>query len=111
MKGDRQKLYGSADAFFSLEGTVLMKLTPQAAIAVCEAAAAKGLIVVRVEGGVWHNPGFESRLDCIWDGDDPPISIEGAHLNNRRAAAFIQAKAATHDVFILTTPAITGYEK
>ncbi len=109
MKGERGKLYESAEDFFELEGSVVMKLTPSAAISVCQQAAKRGLIVARIEGGIWHYPGFESRLDCIWDGADPPIDTTSAHENNLLAAEFIESEIEVHDVFILTAPPITGW--
>jgi hypothetical protein len=39
------------------------------------AAAQHGLVVVRIEEGIWHSPGFEARLDCIWDGADSAIDL------------------------------------
>lgn len=109
MKGDRRRLYERADDFFELEGSVVMKLTSGAAIEVCRVAAEHGLIVARIEGGIWRHPGFEARLDCIWNGADPPISVTEAAANNAEAVRFIIAKSDTHDVFILTAPPATGW--
>mgnify|MGYP006361800099 CR=1 FL=1 len=86
-----------------------MKLSTDAAIAVCEQAAARGLVVGRVEGGFWHAPGFEARLDCIWDGVDPPVDFNAAEKNNILAANFIRSERASHDVFIITAPSMTGW--
>ncbi|WP_321924970.1 colicin immunity protein [Paraburkholderia guartelaensis] len=80
-----------------------MKLTTEAANDVCKKAAAHGLLVARIEGGIWHAPGFEARVDCIWDGEDPPTTSNAAIENNRRAAAFICEESGEHDTFILTT--------
>jgi len=109
MKGDPGKLYDSSIDFFTLEGNVVMTLTPIAAIGACKEAVKHRVIVVRIEGGIWHNPGFEHRYDCIWDGDDPPIDEDGAHQNNLLAVEFIESEMDIHDVFILTTAPITGY--
>ena len=106
---DRTHLYDSPDDFFSLMGSVSMRLSPKAAVAVCERAAPQGLIVARIEGGIWLDPGFESRLDCIWDGADPPLSQSEAHANNLKAAEFIQEQAVVHSAFILTAPPISGW--
>jgi len=100
----------SPDDFFDLGGSITMQFTRDAAIAVCKAAAAKGLIVVRVEGGIWHYPGFEARIDCIWDGVDPPVDIATAKENNLAAASFIQEESEIHDVFIITAPSINGWK-
>ena len=106
---DRGNLYESADDFFTLQGSVVMRLSPAAAMEVCSRAAQEGLVVARIEGGIWRTPFFESRLDCIWDGASPPLSQSSAHLNNLAASAFIQSQAAIHGVFILTAPPISGW--
>lgn len=103
------RLYDDAEDFFSLNGSVSMRLTPEAAVEVCLSSAGQGLVVACLEGGVWQNPGFMSRLDCIWDGAEPPISAEAAQENNYKAAAFVKKMSGEHDVFILTAPPITGW--
>ncbi len=109
MNSPRDILFENAADFFSHEGSVWMRLSPTAAVEVCMAAAAHGRIVARIEGGICHSPGFEARLDCIWDGADPPISESDAHLNNLIAAGFIREEMDCHTVFILTAPPITGW--
>lgn len=109
MNIDFKRRYTSSDEYFALHGSVAMKISAEAAIAVCVEAAKRGLVVARVEGGVWHNPGFEACIDCIWDGLEPPISLEVAHANNLAAADFVRAEDGRHDVFVLTTPSITGW--
>lgn len=109
MKGDISRRYSQAKHFFELEGSVVMKLTADAAIDVCNTASRHGLMVVRIEGGFWHDPKFEARLDCIWDGMDPPVTLAQAKKNNQQAADFIRKKSDIHDVFILTAPSIFGY--
>lgn len=80
-----------------------MKLTVYAAVEVCKIAASRGLLVGRVEGGIWHSPGFEARLDCIWDGQVyPPADSIAAVENNIRAVKFIESESTCHDVFIIT---------
>jgi hypothetical protein len=101
---DRSRVYTSEHDFYELHGSVSMKLSPAAAMDVCRSAASRGLVVTRVEGGIWRNPGFESRLDCIWDGVDPPVDLERASVNNVAAAMFVATKSRDHDVFILTAP-------
>lgn len=110
MKVDRARLYDSSIDFFELNGSVVMKLTPNAAQEVCNKALEHGLVVVRIEGGIWHNPGFEARLDCIWDGVDPPVSETEAAINNARALEMIREEIEVHDVFIITTAPLTGYK-
>lgn len=109
MKPDRKKRYDDPEDYFRLGGSVTMRLTGAAAMEVCQTAAVKGLIVVRVEGGNWHHPGFQPSLACIWDGADPPVTVERAHENNSKAAAFIEEESEEYDVFILTDAPITGY--
>lgn len=109
MKGERGKLYDNAEDFFELQGSVVMRLTSNAAIEACCAAAERGLVVARIEGGIWLHPGFEARRDCIWDGADPPLSYADASANNEKAAGFIADKSSSHDVFILTAPPMTGW--
>ncbi|MCM3609567.1 colicin immunity protein [Cupriavidus pauculus] len=109
MKIDFQQRYDSSDDFFTLGGSVVMKLSTNAAVAVCESAVEHGLVIARVEGGIWHAPGFEARLDCIWDGVDPPVNRRMAEQNNCAAAAFIRLESGMHDVFVLTAPSMTGW--
>ncbi|HDR9837044.1 TPA: colicin immunity protein [Burkholderia multivorans] len=109
MKFDLQRRYESADDFFALEGSVVMKLSAGAAIEICERAAEQGMVVSRVEGGIWHFPGFEARLDCIWDGADPPVDSTAANQNNLAAADFIRAESNVHDVFVVTASRMTGW--
>jgi hypothetical protein len=106
---EHNRLYDSAADYFSLNGHAVMYLTPDAAIEVCVQAAQRGLLVVRIEGGIWHAPGFEARLDCIWDGADPPIDLENAMANNARAAEDIRRERAVHSAFVITTAPLTGY--
>lgn len=86
-----------------------MKLSANAAIAVCERASQHGLVIARIEGGIWHTPGFEARLDCIWDGVEPPVDIGAAERNNLAAAEFIRSESEAHDVFVVTAPRLTGW--
>lgn len=106
---EKNFLYESASDFFTHSGSVWMRLSPNAAADVCLKAASHGLVVARVEGGIWHYPGFEARHDCIWDGGDPPIETLAAHENNLQAAEFIESQRTGHSVFILTTPPIAGW--
>jgi hypothetical protein len=110
MKGDRTRLYDSSYDFFELDGTDVMTLTSTAAQDVCRKALEHGVVVVRIEGGIWHNPGFEARLDCIWDGVDPPVSETEAAINNARALEMIREESEVHDGFIITTAPLTGYK-
>lgn len=104
MTTDRSKLFDSADDFFSKNGSAWMTVSPAAAMQICMAAAANGKVVSRIEGGIWHSPGFESRHDCIWDGADPPMTEIEANINNLCGLEFIKEEMHLHSVFILTTP-------
>ncbi|WP_412473075.1 colicin immunity protein [Burkholderia stabilis] len=110
MSIDHYRVYDSSDDFFSLAGSIVMKLTAEAAVDVCDRATRQGFVVARIEGGIWHNPGFEARVDCIWDGADPPIDLDAAERNNQRAAEFIRSESPPHDVFVVTAPPITDWE-
>ena len=109
MSAARDHLYDSPNDFFQLKGSVWMRLTPTAAAQVCAEAAKNGSVVARVEGGIWHDPGFEARGDCIWDGIDPPVDSSKAEANNVQAANFIRSEAKRHSAFILTAPPLTGW--
>jgi hypothetical protein len=108
MKIDLERRYDSSDNFFSLGGSIVMKVSADAAVAICEGAAERGLVVGRIEGGIWHAPGFEARLDCIWDGVDPPVDQKTAEQNNRAAAEFVRSERVAHDVFVITAPRMAG---
>lgn len=104
MSVDRSKVYFSADDYFKLGGSSIMKLTSDAAISVCREAKAHGILVVRIEGGIWHNPGFEARIDCIWDSRImPPVNFDAAQASNMLAMDFIECERGVHDVFIVTS--------
>ena len=109
MSVDRQKLYNSASDYFDLGGSVVMQLSRAAAIDVCRKAAAKGLLVVRIEGGIKRDRTFEARLDAIWDGTDPPIDPDKAEQNNLRAADFIHLQHRDYNAFIVTDAPLTGW--
>lgn len=51
---ERNRLHTTSRDFFDMHGRTLMKLNVDAAIEVCLRAAAHGLVVARVEGGIWH---------------------------------------------------------
>lgn len=108
-KLERSRLHTTSRDFFDMHGSTLMKLNVDAAIEVCLRAAAHGLVVARVEGGIWHAPGFEARLDCIWDGIDPPVDQSTAHHNNLEAAEFIAEERQIHTAFVITAPPISGW--
>lgn len=102
MKINPSRRYDSPEDFFYLGGSVVMKLSADCAIAICEQAAGRGFVVSRIEGGIWHAPGFEARLDCIWDGVDPPTDRSAAEQNNTAAAEFVRDERYLHDVYVIT---------
>ena len=99
---DHSKVYENPDDFFQLGGHAIMKLTPQAAIEVCRLCTEKGIVVGRIEGGIWHHPGFEARLDSIWDGEDYTTDPDVIRENNLRAIENIEEEMQIHDAFIIT---------
>ena len=103
MKHQGNLRYERAIDFFELDGNISMYLTREAAQHVCLQAINHGLLVTRFEGGIWHNPGFEARLDCIWDGLYPPVTVEAARTNNLVASQRISDEPSMHDVFVITT--------
>jgi len=106
---EKQKLYGRSNEFFELNGNAIMKLSRIAATDVCLVAASRGLIVVKIEGGIWRDGKFEARLDAIWDGEDPPRTQNEADKNNLRAATFIKSTNLAYNAFIVTSAPIGGY--
>jgi Colicin-E5 Imm protein len=109
MTYDIAKLYDTSDVFFEQNRAVSMFLTTEAAKDVCRKALRRGLLITRIEGGIWHNPGFEARVDCIWDGVSPPASHEQADKNNTRALDFVTREAALHDAFVVTAAPMAGW--
>ncbi|MEL4427211.1 colicin immunity protein [Shewanella indica] len=97
---DRNLLYSNASDFFSKQGNNVMKLTPKAAIDVCKKSVELKYLVSRIEGGIWHNPGFEMRLDCIWDRDK---TLDGkSQLASEEAIKFIEEELVDHTAFIVS---------
>ena len=104
MSVDRTRLYESERDFFLEKGSAIMKLTPEAAMQVCDHAAMNGMLVLRVEGGIYHDIGFEARIDCIWDSKiSIPIEESDAHESNTLAKEFIESEMSGHNSFIITT--------
>lgn len=102
MKIDRQKLYHAGKDFFDLDGNAVMKLGRETAIEVCLDATREGLLVLKIEGGIWSNSTFEARLDAVWDGADPPVEKKEVYKNNLAAANFIRSQPHNYNAFIIT---------
>lgn len=94
-------LYDDPEAFFARRGRSTF-LTLDAAVRVCELSSERGLVIYRVEGGIWRSPGFEARYDAIWDGQMPPLSTDAARSNNSRAIEMIQHDNAGCDTFVIS---------
>ena len=109
MQAALNEIHDAPDIFFASGGKSTLKFTPSAAIRICLSAASLGYVIARVEGGIWHQPGFEARGDCVWDGADPPIDVVAAQTNNANAASFIREEAQLHGAFILTAPPLAGW--
>lgn len=97
---EKNHLYTSSEDFFLNGGNNTMKLGSMAAIDVCRKSVSNGFIVSRVEGGIWHNPGFEMRLDCIWDRSS--LLENSPDLASEQAVIFIQEESVEHDAFIVS---------
>jgi hypothetical protein len=108
MKVDRQNLYLEAKDFFDLDGNAVMKLSREAAIEVCLTAVPRGVLVIRLEGGIWCNGTFEARLDAIWDGADSPVEEKEAYENNLAAANFTRSQHPGYNAFIITAGSFAG---
>jgi hypothetical protein len=81
-----------------------MKLSRRAAEELAENLEREGEIIVRIEGGVWHDPGFEARLDEIWDAVVRPNTSQTLYdFTNLDALNFIKTRSSLIDTFILTS--------
>jgi hypothetical protein len=105
------KLVDSLEGLFlAPEMLCVTYLTPQIAIRACETAAEHRQLIVRIEGGIWREPqSFEARLDCIWDGSDPPVEAAQAIANNLQAAEFVRSETPVHTAFVLTSTPTTHW--
>jgi hypothetical protein len=108
MQNHRALLHSSAEALFNRQGSAWLKLTREAARTACLQASDRGYAVVRIEAGIWRNPGFEARVDGIWDGANPPLGQKEANAQNLQAARNIEHEQAEYDTFILTVAPIEG---
>ena len=89
---DRRKIYSDPSEFFAKQGRYWMKLTRPVAVAVVKQCQDHSLAVSMVEGGIWHNPGFEARLDAIWHSEFDHMPTESAiYGNNAKAAAYLKS--------------------
>ena len=86
------KLHNDAREFLSRNDRNLILLSGPAAAEACRLAADAGLSIGRIEGGFWLNPGFESRMDSIWDTRRYAASMEEARDWNLSGARFIESQ-------------------
>ena len=78
-------LYDNGEAFFRLKGNASMKLSPKAAIEVCEEATRRGIFISVIEAGYWHNPGFQPDMHHRWD-SKTRLEREGNFKRNNELA-------------------------
>ena len=98
---ERSRMYDDPTDFFRLKGNAGMRLTRQAAIAACRMATSMDIVIFRVEGGRWHNPGFQPDAFAVWNGALPPCTDERMLSNNEKAAQFLDNLDAEYNVAIL----------
>ncbi|MEQ1900829.1 MAG: colicin immunity protein [Devosia sp.] len=96
------------EARFAVSGNQTVFLTSDAALRVCREAAAQGLLVYRIEGGIWwEGRGCEMRLDAIWDSQvDPPVAAAVANTSNLRLASLVANDPKSCDTFVVSMIAI-----
>jgi hypothetical protein len=66
-------------------------------------AGNRGILVLKIEGGISSGGTFEARLDAIRDEVDPPLLEKNAAKNNRAAANFIRSRNPGYNAFIITS--------
>ena len=96
-------LIKSANTFFESRIRNKLKLDKPTAISVCRQCEEHGLLVFRIEGGIWWGSKFEVRLDSIWDGCDLPCDRNTARKNNLLAEKFVEAEPEEYNAFIITS--------
>lgn len=105
---DKGILYTSMHDFFRLKGNINMRLTKEVAIELCKHAMDYDILIWGIEGGLWHNPGFQPCGDAICDGVNPPVSREEAIKNNLWTVKFLtELMPPECDVCLLT---VTNYQ-
>lgn len=68
---DHGVLYDHGEDFFKLKGNASMKLSPKAAIEVCQEAEKRKIWVSGIDGGHWMNPGFRIDGSTSWTYNKP----------------------------------------
>lgn len=102
---DRINRFGDPGDFFAKQGRYWMKLTREAGASVVEKCSDKALAVSTIEGGIWHDPGFEARLDAIWHSElDSYPEDQKIAPNNAEALQFLRSDMPTEcDTVIVST--------
>ncbi|MEJ5082330.1 colicin immunity protein [Ochrobactrum sp. MYb379] len=83
-----------------------MRLSRTAAMSVCRLATDRSFHVLRVEGGIWHSPGFEARVDSIWDSKYGNLNNDIIMTNNESAVEFIKNESFDINSFIITVSGV-----
>lgn len=78
-------LFDEGAAFFDMNGNATMVLTAKAAKEVCAEATNRGRFIGIVEGGYWHNPGFQPDMSRRWD-SKTRLEQEGNFKRNNELA-------------------------
>lgn len=96
-------LYEKGEDFFLLKGNACMKLTPNAAIEVCQEAMKQNLWILGIDAGHWLNPGFRPDSWMSWDHKQQLFNQEKLVENNQLAIENIKEdEAAGYTAFIVT---------
>ncbi len=100
---DHSTLYVKGDDFFKLKGNASMKLSPKAAIEVCQEATKRKVYILGVDGGHWFSPGFRPDGSASWSGKTTLINQGKLLENNNLAIENIKEdEAAGYTAFIVT---------
>lgn len=96
-------LYEKGEDFFLLRGNCYMRLTPNAAIEVCQEAIKQNLWILGVDAGHWFNPGFRPDGWMSWDRKKELFNQGKLIENNQLAIENIKEdEAAGYTAFIVT---------
>lgn len=100
---DHGVLYDKGEDFFKLKGNASMKLSPKAAIEVCQEATKRNLSVFGVDGGHWFNPGFRPDGSASWSGKTKLLNENKVYKNNQLVIDNIKEDAADgYTAFLVT---------
>ena len=94
----RRRRFDDAGAYFVDSGSGWMKLTKEAAQAVVERLQSEGIAISGIEAGIWHDPGFEARIDGILSESER----SGQGIKEEEAQRFFHDIDSSYDTFIVT---------